>query len=244
MTPISTTLVLALALLFPVALAAQSADEEGPMHLGIVLYEGFEPLDVFGPLEMFMNVGEARLQVHMIAEEKGLVAASTGTYSAANGPKVEARYSFDDAPDLDIILVPGGFGTFEQLGNEKLMQWLRERAPHAQATTSVCSGSAILAKAGLLDNKRATGNKVFFSTLAANGPEVDWVKEARWVDDGKVVTSSGVSAGMDMALAVIARFFGEETAVAIANGTEYQWHRDADNDPFVEFLDGGAATGR
>src|SRR5262245_48574643 len=131
---------------------------DGPLHLGIVLYPGFEPLDVFGPLEMFMNVGSERLRVHMIAERAGLVPSSTGGYASSIAPKVEAEVSLADAPPLDIIMVPGGFGTLQQLNNETLLAWLRERAPQTRFTTSVCSGSAILAKAGLLDGKKATSN--------------------------------------------------------------------------------------
>ena len=220
---------------------AQAADEE-PMTLGIILYPGWEPLDVFGPLEMFMNLGPEVLTIHMIAETAGPVPSSTGAYPESMAPKVIADYSFANAPKLDIILVPGGFGTFAQLANEAFLGFVRDRSAQAKITTSVCSGSALLAKAGVLDNKRATGNKQFFSTLAAQGPEVEWVKEARWVDDGEVITSSGVSAGIDMALGVIARLFGEEAAETIANGTEYEWNRDPDNDPFIEFLD-GASTG-
>jgi transcriptional regulator GlxA family with amidase domain len=212
---------------------------DGPLHLGIVLYPGFEPLDVFGPLEMFMNVGSERLRIHMIAEQAGLVASSTGGYASSIAPKVEASVSLADAPPLDIIMVPGGFGTLQQLQNQTLLAWLRERAPRARFTTSVCSGSAILAKAGILDGKKATSNKQLFSYLAAQGPAVDWQKSARWVEDGAVITSSGVSAGMDMALAVIAKLFGAETAEQIAAGTEYEWHRDSTEDPFTQYLDRG-----
>jgi transcriptional regulator GlxA family with amidase domain len=212
---------------------------DGPLHLGIVLYPGFEPLDVFGPLEMFMNVGSERLRVHMLAEKAGLVPSSTGGYASSIAPKVEAEVSLADAPPLDIIMVPGGFGTVQQLNNEALLTWLRERAPKTRFTTSVCSGSAILAKAGLLDGKKATSNKQLFSYLAASGPAVDWQKSARWVEDGAIITSSGVSAGMDMALAVIAKLFGPETAEQIAAGTEYQWHRDSTEDPFTQYLDHG-----
>jgi len=219
--------------------ASDVTKTDGPLHLGIVLYPGFEPLDVFGPLEMFMNVGSERLRIHMIAEQAGLVPSSTGGYASSIAPKVEASVSLADAPALDIIMVPGGFGTLQQLQNQTLLAWLRERAPRARFTTSVCSGSAILAKAGLLDGKKATSNKQLFSYLAAQGPAVDWQKSARWVEDGAVITSSGVSAGIDMALALIAKLFGAETAEQIAAGTEYEWHRDATEDPFTQYLDQG-----
>ena len=102
---------------------------------------------------------------------------------------------------------------------------------------SVCSGSAILARAGVLDGRRATSNKQLFQLAVRQSDKVTWVEKARWVEDGPFVTSSGVSAGTDMALAVIAALKGEDYARQVAAFTEYQWHTDADNDPFVEFLD-------
>ncbi len=103
----------------------------------------------------------------------------------------------------------------------------------AEIVTSVCTGAALLAKAGLLDGRRATTNKRSFKWVADQGPKVAWVKEARWVDDGKFSTSSGVSAGIDMALSVIARIADAETAARIAVQMEYEWHRDAGWDPFA-----------
>lgn len=195
--------------------------------LGIVLYDGFELLDVYGPAEMFGNVGKA-LDVVMISEEAGEV-------TSAQGPITVAKYGFDDCPQLDIVLVPGGIGTLRQLRNEAMLNWLRDQAEEAEIVSSVCSGSAILAKAGLLDGYRATSNKVYFSLAENNGPDVEWVKKARWVEDRDRVTSSGVSAGIDMSLAIISRLYGEAAAETIANGTEYTWHRDADVDPFAKF---------
>ena len=126
-----------------------------------------------------------------------------------------------------------------ELTNEALLDFLRTRAATAKVTMSVCSGSALLAKAGLLDGRRATSNKMFFSLASAQSDKVNWVTEARWVEDAPFVTSSGVSAGTDMALAVIANLFGTERAEQVAAYTEYQWHRDADTDPFVAFLNQG-----
>ncbi len=209
----------------PVTNETPSADKV--RTVGILLYPGFELLDVFGPAEMFGSVG-GKIKVVMVAEHAGVVKSSIG-------PQAVADYGFEDCPPLDILMVPGGFGTFRQLTNKSLLDWVRERAGAAEVTTSVCSGSSILAKAGLLDGRKATSNKQFYNQCIAAGPNVNWVKEARWVDDGNVVTSSGVSAGMDMALHVISRLYGAETAERIANGTEYTWHREADVDPFARF---------
>lgn len=213
-----------------------------PLTLGVILYPGFELLDAFGPLEMFNSIGRDRLITHIVAEHAGPVAAGSVSDGPV-GPRVIAEFGFDDAPALDVLLLPGGIGTFPELENAALMTFLRERSKAAQITASVCTGSALLAKAGVLDGHRATSNKQYFNLATAQSNAVEWIAGARWVDDGAVVTSSGVSAGIDMALAVIARLFGTATAEAIAVGTEYTWHRDADVDPFIEHLNKmGAVT--
>ena len=209
-----------------------------PLNLGAVLYEGFELLDLFGPLEMFTALPPELLQVVMVAQSKGPVRA--GSMANSPMPTCVADFGFDDAPELDLILLPGGIGTIAELENEKTLSFLRERAGKAQITSSVCSGSALLAKAGLLDGHKATSNKMFFNLAVMQSDKVDWIETARWVDDGKVVTSSGVSAGIDMSLAIIARLFGQETAETIATGAEYTWHREADVDPFVQYLNEGS----
>jgi transcriptional regulator GlxA family with amidase domain len=177
---------------------------------------------------MFGNVGEP-LRVLLVAERAGEVASSAG-------PKAVAEHGFVDCPRLDLILVPGGIGTLHELENETLLAWLRKRSAEAEITASVCSGSAILARAGLLDGHRATSNKQFFGLATAQSDAVDWVWEARWVDDGAVVTSSGVSAGIDMSLALIERLFGGAEAERIAALTEDEWHREASRDPFAKLL--------
>jgi transcriptional regulator GlxA family with amidase domain len=175
------------------------------------------------------------LITHIVAQQAGPVAAGS-VADGPVGPHVIAEFGFDDAPALDVLLLPGGVGTFPELENAALMKFLRERSTAAQITASVCTGSALLAKAGVLDGHRATSNKQYFKLATAQSDAVEWIADARWVDDGAVVTSSGVSAGIDMALAIIARLFGTATADAIAVGTEYTWHRDANVDPFIEHL--------
>lgn len=204
------------------------------LTLGAILYEGFELLDMFGPLEMFTALPGDMLEVVMVAEKAGTVKA--GSMSGAPMPTVIADYSFETAPALDLILVPGGLGTIPELENPAMLAFLAERAKSASITSSVCTGSALLAKAGVLDGKKATSNKQVFNLAVASSDKVDWIESARWVDDGNVVTSSGVSAGIDMSLAIIARLFDVDTAEAIANGAEYTWHRDANVDPFVQYL--------
>ena len=201
------------------------------MRLGSVFYHDFELLDAYGPLEMFGALGDL-IELVTIAEQPGTVRSSVG-------PQTVADYGFDDAPPLDLILIPGGIGTVPELKNEALIDFLRQRCPQSQVTMSVCTGSALLAKAGLLDGLAATSNKMFFDLARSQGDLVEWQESARWVDAGQYVTSSGVSAGTDMALAVIERLFGAELAAQVVNYTEYQWHRQADDDPFAQLLNQG-----
>jgi transcriptional regulator GlxA family with amidase domain len=205
------------------------ADAPSPRILGAILYPGFELLDLYGPLEMFGSLGPDQLKIVTVAKQPGPVASF-------QGPKTVAEHDFASAPRLDLLLLPGGFGTIAQLADTAMLSFLRTRTPQAEVTMSVCSGSAILAKAGLLDGRRATSNKMYFDLARMQSDKVDWVTAARWVEDGALVTSSGVSAGTDMALAVIARLWGRARAQQIADYTEYQWHTDADDDPFVRFL--------
>jgi transcriptional regulator GlxA family with amidase domain len=193
--------------------------------VGVVLYPGFESLDVYGPVEAFGCL-PGLFRVLMVAERPGPVAST-------QGPRTLADHGLADCPRLDVLLVPGGLGTREQVENRALLDWLERRAEEAQVVASVCTGSWLLARAGLLDGRRATTNKMFFAGAREHGPRVTWVPKARWVEDGKFVTSSGVSAGTDMALHVVARLAGRETADNVARAMEYEWHTDAAHDPFA-----------
>ena len=194
--------------------------------LGVVLFPKFELLDVFGPLEMFGKL-EGMIDLVTVAERAGPVAS-------AQGPSAVADYGLGDCPRLDLLLVPGGMGTRKEVDNPAVLEWLRARIAAAEIAMTVCTGAALLARSGVLDGRQATTNKKAFAWVAAQGPKVHWIKEARWVEDGKFVTSSGVSAGIDMALAVIARLGGEKLSEDVATTTEYDWHRDPRWDPFAK----------
>jgi transcriptional regulator GlxA family with amidase domain len=199
--------------------------------LGVLLFPEFELLDVFGPLEAFGNLlVRDRFEIFMIAPSAGPVAS-------AQGPQAIAEHGLADCPPLDMLLVPGGMGTRHEVENPAVLGWLRERAAGAEIVMSVCTGAALLARAGLLDGVAATTNKRAFDWVVTQGPHVEWKRRARWVDAGKVVTSSGVSAGTDMALAVIARLVDEDTAEQIARIMEWTRHRDPDDDPFARDAD-------
>ncbi|MGE3774577.1 MAG: DJ-1/PfpI family protein [Gammaproteobacteria bacterium] len=206
-------------------------EQHKPRTLGAVLYPDFELLDYYGPLEMFGSAGHG-LRIVTVAER-------TGPVRSVQGPSTVAEFDFADAPKLDLILLPGGIGTMEQLSSRAMLTFLQRQAADAEVVMSVCSGSAILAKAGLLDGRRATSNKLFFSLATTQSDEVQWVEQARWVEDGKFVTSSGVSAGIDMALGVIAKLYGKPHAEQVAVITEYEWQSDAARDPFSRYVNQG-----
>ena len=196
--------------------------------LGVVLFEGFELLDVFGPLEMF-GLAADHFEIRLISESGGVVASR-------QGPKSICDDSFQSAPAIDVLLVPGGIGTRREVNNPVLLNWLKKRSQHAELVASVCTGSALLAKAGVLDGLRATSNKLAFVWAASQSEKVQWQQQARWIEDGKVFSSSGVSAGIDMALAVIAKLVSQQAAEDAANFAEYTWQRDADCDPFASVV--------
>lgn len=196
--------------------------------VGVVLFPGFELLDVFGPVEAFAHrLLQDHFRVVTVAERPGPV-------ESAQGQRAVADHGFADCPQLDLLLVPGGMGTRREVENAALLAWLGERAAAAEIAASVCTGAALLARAGLLDGHRATTNKRAFAWVTSQGSRVEWVRAARWVDDGTRVTSSGVSAGIDMALHLIARLAGEGLAEQVANAMEYRWQRDPADDPFAK----------
>lgn len=193
--------------------------------LGALIFPGFELLDLYGPLEMFGLLPE-RVEIRLVAEAEGPVASGAG-------PRALADDGFAAGRQYDLLLVPGGPGTRREVDNERLIGWLRRQGEAASQVATVCTGSALLARTGLLDGRKATSNKAAFDWVVRQGPAVDWQASARWVEDGKFWTSSGVSAGTDMALAWIARLWGRDTAEQAAVWAEYHWQSDPTRDAFA-----------
>jgi transcriptional regulator GlxA family with amidase domain len=200
--------------------------ETKKLKVGAVLFEDFELLDVFGPLEMFGLLRD-RVEIVTLAERPGAV-------RSAQGPRAWADAPLEGPPPVDVLLIPGGWGTRRGVGDPGLIGALKARAESASWVATVCTGTALLARTGLLDGRRATTNKLAFTWVTGQGPAVAWVPEARWVEDGKYFTSSGVSAGMDMALGLIARIFDRATALQAAVWAEYAWNDDPARDPFAK----------
>ncbi|HEX2173711.1 MAG TPA: DJ-1/PfpI family protein [Dehalococcoidia bacterium] len=209
--------------------------EDVPVRrVGVVLFEGFTVLDVYGPVQAFASCrvvqpdGTSRRFFEVVT-----IAAQAGLVKAGEGPTTLADYSFEDAPACDILLVPGGFGTRAAVNDAGFLASLANAAGKAETVATVCTGSALLARTGLLDDRPATSNKIAWEWVVQQGPRVKWERRARWVDDATIITSSGVSAGIDMALALIQRLNGREMATLSAKTMEYIWNEDPANDPFA-----------
>ncbi len=196
-----------------------------PLVVGVVLFADFEMLDVFGPLEMFSLLDE---RVRIVT-----LAATPGPVRSRNGPEVIAERALADAGALDLLLVPGGFGTRRAVDDAAFVHAIARLGGQAPQVASVCTGAALLARAGLLDGRRATTNKQAFAWVQSQGENTEWVRSARWVEDGRFATSSGVSAGTDLALALIARHFDRATAERVARDAEYLWNASSEVDPFA-----------
>lgn len=181
------------------------------MQTAIVLYPGFTALDFIGPYESLRWLPDA--EVRFVWHQPGPVAADSGVLV------VGATHSFDETPSPDVILIPGGFSTMEHARDEKVLDWVRRAHRTATWTTSVCSGSVILAAAGVLDGKRATSHWAALPVLRTFG--VTPVGDERVVHQGDVVTAAGVSAGIDLGLWLAAQIGGEDRAKAIQLSMEY-----------------------
>jgi len=202
-----------------------SASGSKPLLATIVLYEGFELLDAFGPAEFLGLSGQ--LQVQTAGLRTGAVSSSCPSVSG------QSNLLLEEVGETDILLVPGGIGSRTEVKNTQLIAQLHRLSELARYVCSVCTGAALLAKTGLLDGCRATTNKRAFDWVVQQRPEVCWIPAARWVEDGRFFTSSGVSAGMDMTIALLERAFGSEVSARCVSFAEYVPNQDPDNDPFA-----------
>jgi putative intracellular protease/amidase len=202
----------------------QNRTKKDKMEIAILLFEDYETLDVFGPAEIFGRLVDL-YTLKFYSLEAGLIGNRHGV--SVMTEKLDSRKS-----KHDILFIPGGMGTRKEVENEVLIGQIIELSNSSDYVLTVCTGSALLAKSGLLDGRHATSNKRAFSWAETNGTKVIWDKEARWKVDGKYYTSSGVSAGMDMALGFLADRHGVDFARNVALEIEYNWTEDKDNDTF------------
>ncbi len=203
--------------------------ENETLNVGIVIFDQVEVLDFCGPFEVFSVTTEMIAQqrpgkkgpfnVFTIAEQNRLV-------TTRGGMLVQPHFTIADHPHIDIIVVPGGFGTRREIDNPVLMEWLAKITQQTRLNTSVCTGSFLLAKVGVLEGHSATTHWASLDRFAQTFPQVQVQREVRWVDEGTVITSAGISAGIDMSLHVIEHLLGREHAEQTAKQMEYVWQEN------------------
>lgn len=191
-------------------------------RVGILLFNEVEVLDFAGPFEVFSVTTipgqmEKPFAVYVISQDAAMI-------SARNGLQVKPGYSFNNAPPLDILIVPGGYGAEQiEIHNELLIQWIREQASKVKILASVCTGAFLLAKAGLLDGRKATTHWMDIDSLQEQYPQISLQRGVKYVDGGSLITAAGISAGLDMSFHLVERLLGEAVARATAKRMEYDW---------------------
>lgn len=194
------------------------------MELAVILFDDFETLDVFGPVEVFGRVPDY-YELKYYSVHGGTIRSRQQTLVLTQPIK--------DINENYLMLLPGGQGTRALVNDDEFIETIKNTANKASFVLTVCTGSGLLAKTGLLKNRKATSNKIAFDWAVSQDTDVNWVRKARWVKDSKYYTSSGISAGTDMALGFIADMHGEDEAMECARKMEYIWNKDKENDPFA-----------
>ena len=194
------------------------------MNVGIYIYDNAEVLDFSGPFEVFSTA--SRLSQPRDLFHVFLVAERNAPVVARGGYSVNPQHGFGEHPDIDVLIVVGGVHTAE-LDKPGVIDWVRETARGASLVASVCTGAFLLAEAGLLDGLDATTHWEDLDDLEKSYPNLNVIRSRRWIDTGTVVTSGGISAGIDMSLHLVSRLAGRELAEKTARQMEYEWHENA-----------------
>lgn len=201
---------------------------EDRIRVGILVFDDVEVLDFCGPYEVFSTtrLDESRRRQELSPFETLLISESPEPVTASGGMRVLSDYTLGDCPPLDVLLVPGGQGVRAELSNERLLGWVSARATESETLASVCTGAMLLGEAGLLDGRRATTHWRSLDWMQESFPRVKVERNLRVVDEGAVITSAGISAGIDLSLTLTARYCGEEVARAAARHMEYPFPED------------------
>jgi transcriptional regulator GlxA family with amidase domain len=237
-----------------------------PVRYGVLLFPGFQALDVFGPLDVFNSLA----MLYHFPTKLTMLAATADPVETSHQRAGKMMFSHPEtdvsqsmivdrtfheqlelqeldshgkarAGAIDVLIVPGGVGTRNDCEAEvEFVKWMY---PSLKALLCVCTGATILARAGVLDGRRATTNKRGYAWATSTGPNVNWVPEARWVVDGNIVTGSGISAGIDATYAFVSLNYGEEIAQELADSAEYVRWTDPDHDPFAKRWNAGNVGG-
>lgn len=194
-------------------------------RVGILVFGKVEVLDFCGPFQVLtaVRLDEARRRQEPSPFDVFLVAERAEPVTANGGLRVIPDYTLTDCPPLDILIVPGGWGVRQELHNEPLIAWIAERGRQVETLASVCTGAMLLGRAKLLEGRHATTHWTTLDWMRESFPNVTVEDQLRFVEDGYVITSAGVAAGMDMALRLVVRYYGEDVARATARHMEYHY---------------------
>ncbi|KAE9405438.1 class I glutamine amidotransferase-like protein [Gymnopus androsaceus JB14] len=220
-------------------MAEKSSSTRVPVNFGILVFPTFQALDAFGPLDILnMLARDFPMNLSIISRTLDPVSTkhrdpSLNPLGSNFGESIVPTHDFSNAPPLDVLIIPGGFGVRAD-DLDPTIDFVRRTYPSLKFVLTVCTGSWIAARAGILDGRQATSNKRSWANTKVVGPDVKWVSHARWVMDGNIWTSSGVSAGMDATHAFVQEVYGREQAEKIAAELEYERHEDPSWDPFAE----------
>ena len=200
-------------------------------RIAILIFDDFEPIDVWGFAEAFTIarfLGSQYSDPPPFPFEVVFVGTEKRPVRSCNGPKAMPDYDLSEASNesFDVLMVPGGLGTRKLIEDPPLLDWLIAMDKRVGIMASVCTGAALLAKAGLLNGRPAATNHAAFGWVVQQGPAVLWDSVSRWVDAGHYVTSAGVSAGTDMGFYLVSRLAGRAVAENAVRAAEYDWHRD------------------
>jgi transcriptional regulator GlxA family with amidase domain len=194
-------------------------------NIAIYVYDEVEVLDFARPFEVFATASRGFGRLNPDAPKPFrvfTVTAKSAPIAARGGLVVHPEFSFTDHPPIDVLLVPGGVMTGE-VENPEVIAWVAARADSAELTASVCTGAFLLGKAGLLEAKNVTTHWEDVADLRAMLPNSRVLEEVRWIDEGRVITAAGISAGLDMSLHIVARLAGRDLALRTARQMEYEW---------------------
>jgi transcriptional regulator GlxA family with amidase domain len=189
-------------------------------NVAIFVFDDVEVLDFCGPFEVFSVTGRRNgsnpFNVYTVAERAGPILAR-------NALSINPRYTFADSPEPDILVIPGGYGTRKEVQKTAVLDWVRDCSRRSELLLSVCTGALVLAKAGLLGGLTATTHHLALEELREFAPQTTIDASKRFIDNGKIITAAGISAGIDMSLHVLARLLGREQALETAAYMEYDW---------------------